>query len=1827
MREDAVAVYIRHRNELLKAIFDSVDGTYEVGNYLLSLRNLENHNIEFDFLKSDVICKSYSDLILRKEKEQFDNTGKGHAGEKKGTPLRDMNLSRTMRVEGSDHPWLGRIKDRWLPEDNKKHNTRVHQEGEHNLIPPSMKHALWPEVVGSGEVGDYDGAFPFDEQHHPMRKTNAVTGQPEWVRQLREFYFSDDDSPSPAEQLMGKEKAHETYHMKNGNPLYTGLTQRNYTKNFTDEELDLMEKPKGAAKKNEDGVWEQTEDRYTEKGTEKTHPFIGNGSKTPESHNHHPHTQRLHDFERWKEEVGDERLEELANEGKDLEHAHFDDRMERLMGHDIHTIRKDPTKGMTDTQIAEQAGIDPEALEIQTLHHGEGMGHPTWNMGMEFMLPTHRTAVLEHIAEHGTNSERAQTIELPDKTKMPLSRIEKNMKRRNEPEFDWWNRDGHHHGANTHKHIEKESDSNKTGDEGMVKAALRGIEMDSYMKAPTEKQLERNPNHPGTEVVDTAHDRLRANITDMFEGDADLDEDITHLFPYSRRDRNEIDRGLASGKTLLSLLKKKMHVDSDALLSKEGLMDLVGYDENLEPKYESGEHPHFDAWKEPLLEKETMQQVLGNLEHRMRLRKDEKPIRNAAGPMRISLNGPHPDDISAEERKHWFDDDGKLRGWGWHTSTPFTHTGGMGRTDSTYKDIMHHFLSFDGGENSLYGWKDADDNLSAVEPHSGNTNTNSLFSSWHYKPLATGISASSDAVEIMSKFDKTQHMIDPSHVGRNLKNDSSATKSTFAPGITNSGPRLEMGRHDPNDYLNSISGKGKSFGRDLGGGNSPFVNNAYTKVGGKVSGDTPVLDSNAMKLRLLMSGGHMNSPHDPSPNLHVGYEDVYRNPLLAPTLGMSHPDYLSHLGDAKREIGEDAPGTIKRFRQEKEGEGEEPYSVAGKGHREFGAKFWGRQGKEGKAPEKPIQPHHEYADDIENLEDRLITMRANDPNDIRIRDVQMGLDEAKKIYYQSQMEEVDIKNAGPQKKQTRDWEAKMDADKRAQIQYGRKLLESAIAHDPSAFDPNNPVQFMHNVQRLWYDSNRGLWHDDDHGWTNPRTGEPEALKTMGHSVNENATMRSTGDKLGASPHKMMAAAMSSMKNEIHSNMKPEKACDMLGLPKDDLHLEHVKDYLDSISHLGPVKAASMGQIAAMGLPLIPEQPDMFNNLSGIEDMHGHMDAKIREYKRTLSSDEKKNISRNKSGNRVRQHLQTQIEPYNVMGNLMRLTRLTHNDEMDAYGLSHFRHGQALHPSTAKTGWKTEANKRKDMMSNIMTFNDDGGQLDLKNSEMSEIKKPLMDFMPTTIRNLNSMEGNTVHDSTVATSVDGGYHAAPTIGHEFERSGAPVAGSHPHAGNYPSVPLPVWNSWFGQDTTQQVLGGIDPNHPAVANYSPATSITDPVTGESHIDRDPLQFGKADIPKEMPLIDPLHRIFSIDDLKQLRGFTGEWVVSTHVDGERCKITKKNNRVNIFDENNAKQSMNSEMRQSLKQVCKKDYTVDAVITDGTVHINDIMMYDDGDVTDLTTRERIKLLRGQFDSYDPVHLPSPSDIKITDEVGLVEAVKELSKDSEKILLRDAKSTYMKGEEKHPKWVLLAKEDIDYHVSFSMEIDNGAFIIHLPEDLVKYQIVEGEAQNPVAAIGSITDSDYSLRLAKSLRPYWENAFQEMLKEETELPEDIEPDIDEEQIEEDSAGILKPKKDKNLIMKPKELYKTVTLIERALERLEKGHSNMAGRGLGIDVGGHIESPRGPTSLTAEQSLPDWDMKKRPKQDMEKPEDYPGRKVKEKKVASQSIDSEERSLES
>ena len=82
-----------------------------------------------------------------------------------------------------------------------------------------------------------------------------------------------------------------------------------------------------------------------------------------------------------------------------------------------------------------------------------------------------------------------------------------------------------------------------------------------------------------------------------------------------------------------------------------------------------------------------------------------------------------------------------------------------------------------------------------------------------------------------------------------------------------------------------------------------------------------------------------------------------------------------------------------------------------------------------------------------------------------------------------------------------------------------------------------------------------------------------------------------------------------------------------------------------------------------------------------------------------------------------------------------------------------------------------------------------------------------------------------------------------------------------------------------------------------------------------------------------------------------------------------------------------------------------------------------------------------------------------------------------------------------------------------------------------------------------------------------------------------------EKTEEQSAGII-DRDDEDLLIKPEKKKKALELIERALDIISKEKMTWTGpKGLGIDVGTPQESPRGPTKLTDEKTLPDFDGEK------------------------------------
>lgn len=174
-------------------------------------------------------------------------------------------------------------------------------------------------------------------------------------------------------------------------------------------------------------------------------------------------------------------------------------------------------------------------------------------------------------------------------------------------------------------------------------------------------------------------------------------------------------------------------------------------------------------------------------------------------------------------------------------------------------------------------------------------------------------------------------------------------------------------------------------------------------------------------------------------------------------------------------------------------------------------------------------------------------------------------------------------------------------------------------------------------------------------------------------------------------------------------------------------------------------------------------------------------------------------------------------------------------------------------------------------------------------------------------------------------------------------------------------------------------------------------------------------RKDLGSKVPLLQPMHRIFELDDLEGLRGFTGDWIVSHMPEGERGFVKKEDDEVSSDSFN-----LSDEDKENFKKVTDEDFNADVIKTEEGYYIFDVIEFDDKEVHSVLLNDRIKILRGGLEGVENIHVPSASDTRLTDDEGLKTIVEELSKNHDSLLLRDAKSVYMVGELRHPKWVLM---------------------------------------------------------------------------------------------------------------------------------------------------------------------------------------------------------------
>jgi len=191
-----------------------------------------------------------------------------------------------------------------------------------------------------------------------------------------------------------------------------------------------------------------------------------------------------------------------------------------------------------------------------------------------------------------------------------------------------------------------------------------------------------------------------------------------------------------------------------------------------------------------------------------------------------------------------------------------------------------------------------------------------------------------------------------------------------------------------------------------------------------------------------------------------------------------------------------------------------------------------------------------------------------------------------------------------------------------------------------------------------------------------------------------------------------------------------------------------------------------------------------------------------------------------------------------------------------------------------------------------------------------------------------------------------------------------------------------------------------------------------------DLDLLYKDDKDEGKPIP-VKAMHRIFSLDDLDCFKGLSGDWVLSSWPKGERVMVSKKGSKVQAYNTHKENVPLPSKVREGVRAAHKAGFLVDCIWDGEVLHILDIVKAGDEDLGNTETKDRVRHLRANFSATEEVLIPAPINTKRVDTVGLERALKDLMKEKgvKQVMLRDADSTYMKGETRHPKWLLMTKE------------------------------------------------------------------------------------------------------------------------------------------------------------------------------------------------------------
>jgi len=196
-------------------------------------------------------------------------------------------------------------------------------------------------------------------------------------------------------------------------------------------------------------------------------------------------------------------------------------------------------------------------------------------------------------------------------------------------------------------------------------------------------------------------------------------------------------------------------------------------------------------------------------------------------------------------------------------------------------------------------------------------------------------------------------------------------------------------------------------------------------------------------------------------------------------------------------------------------------------------------------------------------------------------------------------------------------------------------------------------------------------------------------------------------------------------------------------------------------------------------------------------------------------------------------------------------------------------------------------------------------------------------------------------------------------------------------------------------------------------------------------------------------PMYRIFDIQDIEQLKGFSGDWYIQEKYDGMRVQLHKLDGTVKIYSYN--EKDITDKCKAQVEELNKKEYgdcilDAELILFDDEealhradtiahvfknkykdaklrCHVFDIMRHESQTLTDEELENRMTILFNNYSakSGQAIAYPSKKDTRQADNISDLEKyAKEMMEipTAEGVVIKDATSTYYIGTKKNPKWI-----------------------------------------------------------------------------------------------------------------------------------------------------------------------------------------------------------------